>query len=78
MIDKYILEETQINAAKNKILTPSRIISSLTFSFWTNLLSHKYEDKDSETLLWPNLLVHVFPYAPKDLTRKKIEDLLKK
>ncbi|WP_176414596.1 contact-dependent growth inhibition system immunity protein [Photorhabdus luminescens] len=84
VIDKYIWEETQINAAKNKIieenkiLTPSRIISSLTFGFWTNLLSHKYEDKDSETLLWPNLLVHVFPYAPKDMTRKKIEDLLKK
>lgn len=53
-----------IIVAEGKTITPARVISGLSFGFWTTLLGTKYEDVNSKSLLWPNLEAAVFPHAP--------------
>ncbi|WP_354292952.1 Abi family protein [Paramixta manurensis] len=78
MLDQYghriiackVREETLVDQARDlivaegKTITPARVISGLSFGFWTTLLSTKYEDVNSKSLLWPNLEAIVFPHAP--------------
>lgn len=74
IIARKIREEIQIEQARDNIvdegktITPARVISGLSFGFWTTLLGHKYEDPHSKSLLWPNLDRVVFPGAPPDYT----------
>lgn len=80
VIQKRIWEEDQVRNAKRRIKTAgkvvnaNRVISGLDFGFWTNLLSDKYEDTSSNSLLWPNLLPIIFPNAPQGSTRQDIEN----
>lgn len=75
---KRLWEEEQIESAKSKLLkhkksiTTDDVIAELNFGFWTNLLSDKFEDVSTQTLLWPNLTQHVFPNLP---TGKTINDV---
>lgn len=78
MLDQYghriiaskVREETLVDQARDiivaegKTITPARVISGLSFGFWTTLLGTKYEDVNSKSLLWPNLEAAVFPHAP--------------
>lgn len=79
LIVKRLWEETKVIDASKKLnaagkaTTPDRIISILDFGFWTNFLTEKYEDNNSQSLLWPNQLSNIFPNAPKGTTRKLIE-----
>lgn len=61
-----------------KQATAERVISGLSFGFWTNLLTSSYEDSRNRSLLWPNLLVSVFPGAPADIKRHVLEDKFKR
>lgn len=67
---KSLWEENQIRDLRekfqkeNRSLTSERFIASLSFGFWTNLLSNAYEDTRHHMLLWPTLLPEVFPGAP--------------
>lgn len=77
---KTLREEDQIDKVmkgfqrKTIPFNASKIMAGLDFGFWTNLLSHSYQDSGSYTLLWPNLLPHVFPNAPSGTTRQQIQD----
>lgn len=53
-------------ARLNKQISPARVISGLSFGFWTQLLTHYYENTpgQSHNLLWPHLTATVFPNAP--------------
>lgn len=44
---------------ENKEISPSKIISTLTFGFWTSLFDVRYEHNQ---ILWPKLLKPVFPF----------------
>lgn len=44
---------------RHKPLEPGRIVAELTFGFWTGLLRTEYEQ-----VLWPILIVSVFPHFP--------------
>lgn len=82
IIARKIPVETMVDSAKseiarlNKTLTPGRVISGLSFGFWTQLLTHHYENKpgQSHNLLWPHLTNVVFPHAPPGWDREKICD----
>ncbi|MEN4691278.1 Abi family protein [Pantoea agglomerans] len=82
IIARKIPVETMVDNAKseiarlNKTLTPGRVISGLSFGFWTQLLTHHYENRpgQSHNLLWPHLTNVVFPYAPTGWDREKICD----
>ncbi|HEI6857229.1 TPA: Abi family protein [Yersinia enterocolitica] len=71
VIARKVREETLVDQARDtivsegKIITPARVIAGMNFGFWTTLLSHKYEDKASKSLLWPNLETVVFPHLPE-------------
>lgn len=73
LLARTLSEENQVAMAKSQISkegkkpTPDRIISGLTFGFWTTLLTDMYEDNQSDRLLWPALTSHVFPNAPAGL-----------
>ncbi|BFI44379.1 hypothetical protein YKD1_07980 [Yersinia pseudotuberculosis] len=56
-----------------KTITAERVISGLDLGFWTNLLCKGYEEPRTLSILWPNLLPHVFPGAPKGTKRHIIE-----
>lgn len=72
VIARKIIIETLVDNAKseiakfNKVLTPGRVISGLSFGFWTQLLTHYHVNtpNQSHNLLWPHLTNTVFPYAP--------------
>ncbi len=74
VIARKVREEIQVEQARDNIvgegknITPARVISGLSFGFWTTLLGHKYEDRHSKSLLWPNLESVVFPHAPSGYT----------
>ncbi len=80
VIARKISVETMVDNAKseiarlNKTLTPGRVISGLSFGFWTQLLTHYYENTQgqSHNLLWPHLTSVVFPHAPAGWGRDKI------
>jgi len=82
IIARKIHVETMIDNAKseivrlNKTLTPGRVISGLSFGFWTQLLTHHYENRPHQSfnLLWPHLTRVVFPHAPLGWDREKICD----
>ncbi|WP_029571268.1 Abi family protein [Pantoea ananatis] len=61
-------------AKMGKTISPNRVISGLSFGFWTQLLTHYYENKKGthKTLLWPHLTRTVFPYAPAQFEREDI------
>lgn len=58
---------------EGKVVTTDRVISGLDFGFWTNFLTKNYEDNNAKSLLWPNQLSRIFPYAPQGTTRDDIE-----
>jgi len=78
VIAKKVREEVFVDqardsiAAEGKKITPARVISGLSFGFWTTLLSPKYEDQNSKSLLWPNLQGDVFSCLPPGLTMTDI------
>lgn len=82
IIARKISVETMVDNAKseiarlNKTLTPGRVISGLSFGFWTQLLTRHYENTpgQSHNLLWPHLTNVVFPHAPPGWDREKICD----
>jgi hypothetical protein len=59
-------ESESVKEAKNNIVkwnnavTPGRVVSELTFGFWTKLLSREYEKS-----LWVPHLYRAFPYLKK-------------
>lgn len=46
--------------------TPDSVIAQLTFGFWTDLLTSKYDDPVNNRRLWPSLIPSVFPNAHGD------------
>ncbi|WP_368766887.1 hypothetical protein [Enterobacter hormaechei] len=70
LVDNAIKEIVRMK----KPITPNRVISGLTLGFWTQLLTHYYENPKGghKTLLWPHLTRTVFPYAPSHFTREEI------
>ena len=50
---------------ENKLFTPGRIVSELSFGFWTSFF-----DKSFENNLWKNLRF-VFPYCPKSIRKRR-------
>ena len=66
----------QLDKAKSHFdgdgITPSNVVATLSFSFWTRLLSEHYEMN-----LWHPALHNAFPHAPA-IDRKQAYDLLKK
>ena len=63
-IDK-ISEARSTILREKKTITSGRIISELSFGFWTSLLDSKFE-----RTLWKNLR-HAFPNCPKQLRQRK-------
>ena len=51
-----------------KIVTPGRVISEMTFGFWTSLFESHYEQR---THFLPSGIKGVFPYLPKSLHNRK-------
>jgi hypothetical protein len=80
ILKKKLAVENQVEMAIDEIakmgkqITPNRVISGLSFGFWTQLLSHYYENKKGahKTLLWPHLTRTVFPHAPAHFERDEI------
>lgn len=70
VVARKVREEILVEQARDtivnegKIITPARVIAGMSFGFWTTLLSTKYEDNNSKSLLWPNLDTVVFPHLP--------------
>ena len=53
---------------QGKIIRPDDLVASLSFGFWVGLFHSRYEQ-----ILWPKLLVEVFPNIPRELrTRNSI------
>jgi len=46
-------------------ITEDRIVSTVTFGFWTNLFNPVFDVNRNPKALWPQLLRPVFPNAPK-------------
>lgn len=82
VLKKTIPVENQVKMAideiakTSKLITPNRVISGLSFGFWTMLLTRYYENPQGahKTLLWPHLTRTVFPNAPAHYERKEICD----
>lgn len=51
--------------AEKKVVTPGRIISELSFGFWTSLFDTKFE-----MTLWKNLRLS-FPNCPKEIRKRR-------
>lgn len=59
--------------APAKSLTGGRLVSELSFGFWTHLLDGAYENWRIRDRLWPALLEPVFPHCPPaERTRRNI------
>jgi hypothetical protein len=63
-IDRISQARTNIYSEKKEI-TPGRIISELSFGFWTSLFDTKFE-----MTLWKNLRL-TFPNCPKNIRKRK-------
>ena len=63
-IDRISKARTNIYAEKKEI-TPGRIVSELSFGFWTSLFDTKFE-----MTLWKNLRL-AFPNCPKNVRKRK-------
>ncbi|HSV87421.1 MAG TPA: hypothetical protein VLH61_02140 [Bacteroidales bacterium] len=63
-IDRISQARTNIYSEKKEI-TPARIISELSFGFWTSLFDAKFE-----MTLWKNLRL-AFPNCPKNIRKRK-------
>lgn len=63
-IDKLSQARTSILSEKKEV-TPGRIISELSFGFWTSLFDAKFE-----MTLWKNLRL-TFPNCPKNIRKRK-------
>lgn len=59
---KPILKAKDDLAKEKKQIEPCRIVSSLSFGFWTSLFDVRYEHRQ---VLWPKLLKSAFPYLTK-------------
>lgn len=70
VVARKVREELLVEQARDtivnegKTITPARVIAGMSFGFWTTLLSTKYEDNSSKSLLWPTLDTVVFPHLP--------------
>lgn len=65
---KIKIDEARKKIHKNKEQTTGRIISELSFGFWTYLLGTDYEQK-----IWNRYIKLIFPNIPKNrATRKKL------
>ncbi|MBA0170453.1 MULTISPECIES: Abi family protein [Pectobacterium] len=77
--DKTAWEEDCIRKVSKRIReagkapTAERLISGLDFGFWTNFLTHTYDEPRKYSLLWPQLLPEVFPGAPAGTPRHVLE-----
>ncbi len=64
-------EQQKIREAKSRLgvqPSPGKIVSDLNFGFWTGLFDSRYEQ-----ILWPRLVVRVFPqFQPYSRPRQKI------
>lgn len=70
----------EVTAAKQRLTRlgrahdPGRVIATLPFGFWTDLLHIKYEQagrkRPPSSSLWPFLLRIVFPHAPRQGTTR--------
>ncbi len=64
------VQEAKNTIHKNKELTHGRIISELSFGFWTYLLAKQYEQK-----IWNKYIKKIMPNIPRRLaTRKKLSE----
>lgn len=63
-IDRISEARTTILREKKEI-TPGKVISELSFGFWTSLLDSKFE-----LMLWKNLRL-AFPNCPKNIRKRK-------
>jgi hypothetical protein len=63
-IDRISQARTNIYSEK-KDITPGRIVSELSFGFWTSLFDTKFE-----MTLWKNLRL-AFPNCPKNIRKRK-------
>lgn len=63
-IDKLSQARTNIQSEKKEV-TPGRIVSELSFGFWTSLFDAKFE-----MTLWKNLRL-AFPNCPKKIRKRK-------
>ncbi|MDD4505676.1 MAG: hypothetical protein PHE60_04805 [Sulfurospirillaceae bacterium] len=62
------IDEAKNKIDKSKALTTGRIISELSFGFWTYLLGKEYEQK-----IWNKYVKLIFPNIPKNMAvRKKL------
>ena len=61
--------KAKISGAK-KIVTPGRVISEMTFGFWTSLFESHYEQR---THFLPSGIKGVFPHLPKSLHWKDLD-----
>ena len=61
-------EKEDVRQAKDKLLKgkksieAGRVVAELSFGFWTSLFDIRYEHGQ---VLWPKLLIPVFPFLPK-------------
>ncbi len=78
--ENKILSETKDEIKKkcpNRLKDIDYLISELNFGFWTNLFNKRYE-----RILWPDLLMKIFPYLPKkcrtsQFLNKRFQDIRK-
>jgi len=54
------------------------VLGRLTFGYWVGMLGEDYENVTTKTLLWPNLLPHVFPNTPHKPKRLLIEKSIRR
>lgn len=64
---KVTAVKLMLNASGKKV-TPSRIISELSFGFWTMLISRHHQS----IIARPGLLKEAFPYVPKSMRKRRI------
>ena len=73
-IQLYPKERELVNKAKSKIqrenkeMSNGKVVSELSFGFWTSLFDVRYE---KHQIIWPRILNYIFPNIPrKNKTRK--------
>jgi hypothetical protein len=63
----HLLLELAKKIEKNKELTSGRIISELSFGFWSFLLSGLYQQK-----IWNRYIKQIVPNMPRKITKRNI------
>jgi hypothetical protein len=72
-VDQALRTLTRGNLAAHRPLTEGRLVSELSFGFWTHLLDGAYENWRITQRFWPALLEPAFPYcAASERNRKQV------